>query len=342
MKQSSRRIFLKEATMLATSSWVATRGVLAKDLPASKPKRLAPRSVKDLIPALRGVHNLQITPFLPNRDFDAEGLRKNIAFHADLNVAENMTIVVGAGLGEFFSLDPDEQNALALAAVAGARGKMPVVVGVGGGYGLALRHARNAQMAGADGILLFSHAGETFEGTYEYFLNVARSVDIGVILYPRGKNSYWPDVIRRVAELPNVVGFMDSSGELAMGKALGSLISDRFLWIAEGENHAVQAWPEGARACATTVASLVPRACAEFCKHGLAGNLSGMNEVLKSRIEPAVKMRDLKPEYSVSAIKVALEALGRAGGPVRPPNLQVSPEEQRDIVRMARKYSEEQ
>lgn len=328
--------------MVATGSWVATRGLLADDLAANKQRRLAPRDVKDLIPALRGVHNFQVTPFRPNQDLDADGLRKNIAFHADSKVTGNMTIVVGAGLGEFFSLDPDEQNAMAIAAVAGARGKMPVVVGAGGGYGLALRTARNAQKAGADGILLFSHTGETFEGTYEYFLNVARSVDIGVILYPRGKQSFWPDVIRRVAELPNVVGFMDSSGELALGKALGSLISDRFLWIAEGENHAVQALPQGARAYATAVAPLVPRACAEFCKHGLAGNLPGMNEVLKRRIEPAAKMRELKPEYSVSAIKVALEALGRAGGPVRPPNLQVLPEDQRDLAQLARKYSEEQ
>lgn len=339
MEQTSRRLFLKEAAIAATGSLVAARGLLA-----AKKSQFASRDVKDLIRAMRGVHNFQITPFRPNYDFDAEGLRKNIAYHADSEVTENVTIVVGAGLGEFFTLDPDEQKAMALAAVAGAKGKMPVVVGAGGGYNLALQTARNAQEAGADAILLFSPAygSESSEGAYEYFRDVARSVRIGVILYPRGKESYWPEVIRRLAELPNVIGFKDASGEVAVGKALGSLIPDRFLWIAEGENHAVQALPAGARAYTTAVATFVPRACAEFCRQGVDGNLAGMNEVLKSRIEPVVKVRDLKPGYGVSGIKVAHEALRRAGGPVRPPGTQVLPEDKPKIAEIARKYSEAQ
>ena len=45
--------------------------------------------------------------------------------------------------------------------------------------------------------------------------------------------------------------------------------------------------------------------------------------MLKSELDPILKIRGYKPGYGISGIKVAMEALGRAGGPVRPPGTQV-------------------
>src|SRR5438876_9550711 len=185
-----------------------------------------------------------VTPFRAKLGLDADGLRKNVAYHAGSS-PHDMTIVVGGGLGELFTLDPEAQRDLGQAAVAGAMQKLPVVVGAGGGYGLALRMARNAEGAGADAILLFSppYGSETAEGAYQFYHAVATSVRIGVIAYPHGKEPYWPSVLRRLAELPNVIGFKDASGDVAVGGALAGLIPDRFLWIAEGESHALKALP---------------------------------------------------------------------------------------------------
>ena len=47
-------------------------------------------------------------------------------------------------------------------------------------------------------------------------------------------------------------------------------------------------------------------------------------DVYEQRIEPIIGIRSLKPGYGISGIKVALEALGRAGGPTRPPDTQVA------------------
>ena len=51
-------------------------------------------------------------------------------------------------------------------------------------------------------------------------------------------------------------------------------------------------------------------------------------------------VRAVKPGYHVSGIKVALEVLGRAGGPVRPPGRLVSAEDRPKIAAIARKYAE--
>ena len=49
---------------------------------------------------------------------------------------------------------------------------------------------------------------------------------IGALLYPCGEGDFWPDVVRRLAELPNVVGMKDASGDVQRGQALDSVVGD--------------------------------------------------------------------------------------------------------------------
>ncbi|MSO22400.1 MAG: hypothetical protein EXQ58_03905 [Acidobacteria bacterium] len=304
------------------------------------------RSPRELALAMHGVLNFMVTPFHASLKLNAEGLQENIRYHAAAG-AQDMTILVGGGMGELLSLDIDEHRLVAEAAVAGAEGKMPVVVGVRGGYRLALRMARNVEQAGADAMFLLAppYGSETAEGAYQYMSDIAKSVSIGVLVsmvsgLSGAIESYWPDLIRRLTDLPNVVGFEDSSGDVLIAQALGKQILDRFVWVARGEGHALRALPAGARAYTGAVATLVPNACREFWKQGISGNIDAMNEVYKSRITPLAQLRGLKPGYRASAVKVALEALGRAGGTVRPPETPVTAEDRERIVEITRKHAE--
>ncbi|MSU70376.1 MAG: hypothetical protein EXS39_06325 [Opitutaceae bacterium] len=320
----------------------ATFSVLRKSMAAAEKASPAPkRNMEELRNALRGVHNFMITPFHANYDLDAEGLRKNVAYHTK-GSTENMTIVAGGGLGELFTLDLDEHKALATATVAGAQGKMPVVIGIGGGYRLALRMARTAEEAGADAVLAFAppYGSESAEGAYQYFRAIASSVGIGVIVFPRFTEDYWAAVLKRLCELPNIIGFKDGSDGDKFIKALGPLVPDRLLWIAEGEGRAAQTLAIGARAFSSPVAAFVPNACREFWKRGVSGNVAGMNEIMKARIDPILKVRNVKPGYGISGLKVALEALGRAGGPMRPPGTQVMESDRAALGEIARKHAE--
>lgn len=333
MSTTNRRQFLKHSALLGIGASPAAFGQRDGRGPKDEFSSLRRR--------LRGVHNFLTTPFLPDYALDATGLEQNVAHHVRAGT-QDMTIVVGGGLGELFTLDANEQRALAQAAVAGARGKLPVVVGAGGGYGTALRMARNAEAAGADAVLLFSppYGSGDPEGAYRYFKDIADAVNIGVILYPRGKEEHWPVTVRRLADVSNIVGFKDASGGIEVGSSLGTLIPDDFLWIAEGEQHAAKAIPVGARAYTSAVAVFVPEACRLFWKYGVDQRLDKMAEVLKERIDPIVELRGIKAGYGISAIKVALESLGRAGGPVRPPGTTVLPNDREKIAGIARQYSE--
>ena len=331
MAQTSRRRFLAH---LATGQ---NQGLSS----GSRPRR----SLNDLRQALRGVHNYLPTPFHANLEIDPEGMRHNAAFYAEAGV-QPLSLVVAAGLGELFSLGIEEHREVVSAAADGAGGRLPVVAGVRGGYRFALRMARNAEEAGADAILIFPPPGgpQTLEGQRRYFTEIAQSVGIGVLIYPRTQRDDWSSLLEELADLPNVTGFKDGSRGIDLGRSLGTRTRERLVWTARGEEHALQALPAGATAYATSFASLAPRACHEFWRLGAKGDAKGMENLYRERIAPLAAIRrqlplpDLSPGFGVAAIKAALEVLGRAGGSVRPPKLQVGPTAR--IAEIAARYSE--
>jgi len=327
----SRRSFLQNVGLVTggIAAWSSTTGHGQTSTSWSK---------KRLVQVLSGVHNFLTTPFFSDFRLDAEGLRRNVAFHAR-STPENMTIVVSGGLGEIFSLSVDEHKRLVEAAVAGAEGKIPVVAGVGGGYRNALLMARNAEQAGATAIFIYANplACDQAAGALQYVSEVAKSVRIGAMAYPCAKGDFWPDVLRTLIQLPNVMGFKDPSGELNVG---APLVSDEFLWVAEGEGHAEKTLPAGGQAYTTAVATFVPRASLEFWRQGTVGDVKTMRTIREQRIDPIVKLRNVQSGYGISGIKVALEALGRAGGPVRPPGTQVAEQDRIKIATIAREHAE--
>jgi len=217
------------------------------------------------------------------------------------------------------------------------------VAGVGGGYKNTLMMARNAEQVGADAVLVFAYplACGDADGEFQYLHDAATAVSTAVLVYPCGEDDIRISVLKRLAELPNVVGFKDSSGGVNVGQSLGSLIGSKLLWIAEGEPHAEIAFPAGARAFTTAVATFVPEACQKFWQSGTSGNLDQMKQVRQTHIDPIIKVRGLRPGYGISGIKVALETQGRAGGTVRPPGTQVMEEDRPKIAAITRKHAEQ-
>ena len=336
MKCISRRTWLLGAGA-AAGCLVMGRGRTGR---AASPSAL-PSKKSDLVRMLSGVHNFLTTPFTANLELNADGLRQNVADHAAAN-PEQMTIVVSGGLGELFSLSVREHKQLVEAAVAGAAGTLPVVAGVGGGYKNMLQMAHHAEQAGVAAIIIYAYplACNNSQGALQYIRDVAQSVKIGTLAFPCAKGDFWPEVLQSLAELPNFMGFKDPSGDVAVGQALGSLVGDEFLWLAEGEAHAEKTLPLGGQAYTTAVSTFVPQACLEFFRHGMAGDVDAMKQVRETHIDPVVKLRNVQPGYGISGIKVALDALERAGGLVRPPEIQVAEMDRSTIATIAQMHAE--
>ena len=310
--------------------------------PASPGRRWS--SAEELIQALDGPHNYLPTPFQADYSVDLEGLRRNVAYHAE---RDRLTVVVGGGYGEGWKLSLDEHREVVAATVAGARQQMPVMAGVIGGYKISIDMARNAEKAGADALVIFPPRGRHWraENYYEFYRDIIASVSIGAVILPSGQHDFWPKVLIRLAEIPNMIGFFPSLGAdedyyPRTGGQILEAVAKPLLFMAENEPAASRSFSRGSRAYSTAAAALVPEASRRFWKHGVAGEAAKMEQVLKTEVDPILKIRGYQPGYGISGIKVAMEALGRAGGPVRPPGTQVDAEDRSGIAEILRKHPE--
>ena len=132
------------------------------------------------------------------------------------------------GTGELQSLSLDEYEEVVRATVEAVRETVPVVPGIGFGWGIAARMATIAQESGADGVLVFPPYLDPGDpsGQVEYFTRLAASVEIGVIVYQRDPLMFTPSAVARLAEVPNIVGLKDGTGRVELVRKQRFAVAD--------------------------------------------------------------------------------------------------------------------
>ena len=181
------------------------------------------------VPWLKGVFPALITPFVrKTEEIDEEAYRRLIRFclpHVDGLVTSGTT-------GEFPYLTREEQRRLVEIGVEEA-GDKPVVAGCGASSTQeAIALACDAREAGASAALIvtpyFLHPSD--KGLYQHYYDIATQVDLPIILYniPQVMDAYLPrPVVEDLADLPNVIGLKDSSGNLTYTMELLEYVGDR-------------------------------------------------------------------------------------------------------------------
>src|SRR5262245_38487739 len=165
-----------------------------------------PLSPQELALQIQGLLSFPVTPFDPAGEVDLPRFRAHIRYMAGQNPAG---LFVCGGTGEFYSLSLDEYRSLVRAAVEEIGGRLPIVAGVGYGARLASEFARAAEEAGADGLMVmppYLVVAEQ-EGLYQHYRAIAAATRLGIILYQRDNGLFAPATVRRLAEIPNLVGF---------------------------------------------------------------------------------------------------------------------------------------
>ena len=123
--------------------------------------------------------------------------------------------------GEFYALDEREKQEVIAAAVAHVAGASPVYAGTGAETTReVVRLTKMAEKEGADGVSVITpyFIKPTQAEMLDHFRRVAESTTLPVVLYNNpatcGGLSIEPDTVARLAEVPNIVGIKDSSGDL--------------------------------------------------------------------------------------------------------------------------------
>jgi 5-dehydro-4-deoxyglucarate dehydratase len=292
----------------------------------------APSPVPSLTARLNGLLFFPVTAFDAAGGLDLDAYRAHVRAGVDAGAA---AVFACCGTGEFHALDPEEFGACVAAAVEAAAGRVPVVAGTGYGTALALRYARRAERAGADGLLAMPPylvaAGQ--EGLLRHYTELAAGTGLDLIVYQRGNALFTPETVVRLARVPGIIGLKDGRGDLDLMQRIVSAVRTElpgsgFLYF-NGLPTAELTEPAyrgvGVTLYSSAVFAFAPEIALAFHTALSAGDDTVVNRLLDGFYRPLVDLRNQGRGYAVSLVKAGVRLRGLNVGEVRPPLSEPAP-----------------
>jgi 5-dehydro-4-deoxyglucarate dehydratase len=264
-------------------------------------------------------------------------VRANADFLATSRVA---SIVAPSGTGEFFSLTPDEVNAVLQATVEAAAGRKPVIAAAGIGPKVAAEQAAFAESAGASAVMVVPpyYGKPDPAALIDYYAAIADATDLAIIPYARDAAEFTPAMVREMAErIPSVIAFKDGRGNVRLFQqirehVIGALGPDRMVWLGgTGDDLLAPYFAAGAEGYTSSVACFWPEKSAELYDLASSGDYAGLRAQHDAFVGPLYELRQRRRGYEVSMMKAAMELLGHPAGPARPPLANPTEEERAEL-----------
>ena len=292
-----------------------------------------------------GVMPANLLPFKADLSIDEAAYRRHVRWLADTRGVTG--IVANGHAGEVSSLGREERRRALAIALEEIAGRCPVIAGVySDGTAEAVELAREAQTAGAAGILLFPPtlfmwgAQVKPDMVVRHYQEVA-SVGIPIIVFeypPASGIGYAPETLARLAEIPQVAGVKDWSNDIvayernlralrATGRPVALLSSFTMSLMAT--------FLLGADGAISGMGSVAADLQAELFEACGKGDLDGARRI-NDRLDPLVRVFYAPPFVDMhNRMKEALVLLGRIpAAHVRPPLTPV-PAAEREAIRRA-------
>jgi 5-dehydro-4-deoxyglucarate dehydratase len=293
-----------------------------------------PNVLKDALGS--GLLSFPVTPFDSDDKFARDVYEAHVGW---LGGFDAPVLFAAGGTGELFSLKPQEVPEIVQAAKS-AVGETRIVAGCGYGTTIATQMAKDAQAAGADGILLLPHylVDAPTEGLLSHIKAVCAAVDIGVIVYNRAACKLDADSLLKLADCcPNLIGFKDGVGEIDKMREVTARVGDRLVYMGgmpTAELYAEAYLGAGFSTYSSAVFNFVPSLAQRFYKALRAGEKAVTQRILTAFFYPFAALRDRKAGYAVSAIKAGVRLRGYQVGPVRLPLVDLSADEEELLSRL--------
>ena len=266
-----------------------------------------------------------VTPMTPDGAVDYAALTRLVEWH----IKEGTDSIVAVGTtGESATLNVDEHVDVISHVVNVAAGRIPIIAGTGANAtSEAIEWTAAAKAARADACLLVTpyYNKPSQRGLYEHYKAIAEAVDIPQILYNvpgRTACDMLPDTIVRLAEIPNIVGVKEATGNLERGKQVLQSVSANFAVYSGDDATALELILMGAKGNISVSANVVPRAMSDICRLGLAGKAEEAR-ALNARV--AALHKDLFLESNPVPVKWALKELGLIQAGIRLPLVELDP-----------------
>jgi 4-hydroxy-tetrahydrodipicolinate synthase len=227
-----------------------------------------------------------VTPFRTDLSLDEETLRKLVR----RQIRQGINFLVPCGTtGESPTLEPTEHQRVVEITIEEANGRVPVLAGAGG-YNTAevIRMAKRMEALGANGILSVTpyYNKPTQEGLYQHYKAIAEAINLPIIVYSvwgRTGINVLPATLQRLAEIDNIIGVKEASGNIGqMGKVI-AMTPDDFIVLSGDDAMTLPLLALGGHGLISVAGNEIPAEMTALVQAGLAGEM--------------VKARDLHFKY---------------------------------------------
>ncbi len=167
---------------------------------------------------LRGCGTALITPFLLDGSLD----EKTLTSLVNWQIQEGVHFLVPCGTtGESPTLKHDEHLRVVDITMRTAAGRVPILAGAGGNdTAKTIGLIAEIKKLGVAGVLSVSpyYSKPTQEGIYRHYRALAESTDLPIVVYnvpSRTGSNILPETLLRLAEIPNIAGVKEASGDIS-------------------------------------------------------------------------------------------------------------------------------
>lgn len=236
---------------------------------------------------LQGSMTALITPMQSNGDVDWQSLANLI----DWQIEQGTDALVAVGTtGESATLSMTEHAEVMDFYMKQVAGRIPVIAGTGANNTVeAIELTQHAKAVGADAVLLVApyYNKPTQEGMYLHYKAIAEAVDIPQVLYNvpgRTVVDLHNDTVARLADIDNIIGIKDATGDVTRGAQLIEAVKGRMIVMSGDDATAVELMKHGAKGNISVTANIAPGIMSQICHHVLKGEFAQAEALMqKSR-----------------------------------------------------------
>lgn len=281
---------------------------------------------------LRGCGTALVTPFTASGAVDEHALGELVEWQ----IASGIHFLVPCGsTGEAATMSPEEQARVVRIVSERADGRVPVVAGAGSNdTRRAIELSRIMAEAGATHLLHVSpmYNKPPQRGLIQHFRAVASATDLPIILYNvpgRTAGNIEANTTLELAQVPNVIGIKEASGNLAQVMEIIRRRPPHFSVLSGDDSLTLPIMAAGGDGVISVTSNATPGPMAELVERLLEDDMVAARE-LHERLLPWMNAAFV--ESNPIPVKAALSMLGRMENVLRSPLVPLDPRHE-ELVR---------
>ncbi len=235
-----------------------------------------------------GCGTAMVTPFQKDGSLDEATLRKLVR----RQIEQGIDFLVPCGTtGESPTLTREEHLRVVAITVEESAGKVSVLAGAGG-YNTreVIELAHECERAGADGLLSVTpyYNKPTQEGLYQHYKAIAKEVALPIVVYSvQGRTgvNVEPATLARLAEIENIIGVKEASGNISQIATVIHKVPESFLVLSGDDPMTIPVVALGGHGVISVVSNQFPKVMSLFTAAAMTGDYKRARQLQRQYME---------------------------------------------------------